>query len=313
MEPFSAPFESRWLHWPFDWLGQSCQIPALFYHPEKKMLGLDLVFPMDGEAFAQFYEANRSVWGREAELSPVERDLLEAQNPLRLDPRLQLAVGGVSWRPGSGCSRLWVPDLLEEDQEDLLPLLQAYGLEQDHIWLFCRRTFSCPPGQEFPQGEALALDLTLGEEHKLWPIEIYFTLAPGEGARFNVVDPVDGSLHQLALQCRRERLPQDPNEPGTLWPEHGASLHYHICPPLARGHVPQFREREEGDNPILREKGTVLGGARGKLFLQEGELEEQGVACSAFHFQEPERFHWCLVGIQAPHRPSRTFHWPQRG
>lgn len=285
----------------FTWGGEEWLAPAMYCCGEG--LVLDLLKKVPAELLKRFAEK----WGLEEngeprrELTPVEQEQMENENPLEERFRAEVTVNGQPLRESTGYGRYWKP----EDgccDEDADRVLEHYELERNCGWAIWRVCCLWNGGKLKPE----TVELTMTAEKEAVDGGT-FTAEPGKTVP--LTDPRTGLTHTLrVLSLTPETMDRSLLPPvGMEFPTEYVEMQYTLEPPLPVGDfvlvdaVPGDEARackvESGFTAQESACIGIIGGADGPTAVfVSGKGDEAGedvrAAYSSLHYEPVETVTW---------------------
>ena len=294
----------------FTWGKEEWLVPAMYCCSEGVVLDLLKKVPL--EALERFAEK----WGLEEngeprrELTPVEQEQMENENPLEERFRAEVTVNGRRLRQSTGYGVCWVPGLPESARWDgeAEQAVTHYGLERDCGWAVWRVCCPWDGGRMTPK----TAELTMAAE-KMAVDGGTFTAEPGKTVL--LTDPRTGLTHTLrVLSVTQETMEQNSLlARGMVYPRKYTELCYTLEPPLPAGEM-LLQDAAPGDtvrtvttaDGLSAEESVcigIIGGADGPtaVFVSECAAgEDVRVACSAVRYEPVETVTWWVRFMARP-------------
>lgn len=301
----------------FTWGGKTWHVPAVYACG--KGLVVDFCVEIDPDELRAFLEKWRPWAEGDRPLTPEDQERRDAENPMNVDYDPAVTVNGRELRRRSGNGFGWVPDSCRSPEEqgqrnqgdwEAIWLMEHYGLDPEKGWAFLRDSFPWVTKTR-PVLKSLSLSL------KAYPVSVpgpRFTVS-GAGDSVEFIHPVTGETHTLRVVEYEKQAADMSRMPGEWeYPTHYTAMSYTVEPELpqqsltvrdcAQGDTPRMRPLEElgaagADGSVACSIG-IIGGADGPttIMMVNGKRGQPHAACSALHFDLPEKIEWRVVFYQ---------------
>ncbi len=221
----------------------------------------------------------------------MERELLEAANPLAQRFTVRLSLNGKALERQCAQSTVWIcPRLLPEgldESRSAKALLEYYGLDLNESWVIWRES-QLYATKRRPEIKGLSLSI----ESQPVTVGAFCFNAPAVGESISFSHPVSGDEIQLTVEEYENHRLETPvaDEDKLIRPKCFTAMAYSTEPHMPRDKL-RIYDSDEGDSPIDISSGKKrLGGATGIIISSS----KGNVCCSSLRFEHKEDILWCL-------------------
>lgn len=280
----------------FKWNNVSWYIPAVYVC--KEGLVVDYCIEIETDRIKQFVEKFESF--------QEEIELLESENPLKIDFDSNVVVNGTKLSRRFGCGLSRIPESCRPEgtfnDTKWQEIMEHYKLDPDKGWVIRRQSYSWDFKKK-PVIEALEVKL----ETQPVPITGLKFKSREKGEKIVFTHPVTRMEHVVTIQDIEEReldvesLQNEEYE----YPRHYTTMSYTLSPELPNGEFVIY-DCLQSDSPKRKQTGKatgacsigIIGVADGPTAIFfAGKLEESKLhnACSALHFEPVDEVEWKMV------------------
>ena len=298
------PCEELSLKKHVQWANRDWYVPSV-YACEKGMVA-DILFRVDTAKVQSFMDEWNITPENEFQFTPMQRRLMELENPLSFNYRSEININGKRLRTNRGCGIVYVPFRDEYDREEWMPILDYYNLDRASCWVIQR---SCYPWIDGQPMDIVTMEITMKHQPMFVPGETFETRATGEIHTFR--NPTTGSMHTLTVQ-EHEAKEMDMKFPGIEnreYPSHHIAMTFTLKPELSQTEF-SITDSLQSDEPRVipgctsehkskeAEAIGIIGGADGPTAIIMGTPKSKGqlhAAVSRFCFEPFDAVRWQLA------------------
>ena len=238
-------------------------------------------------------------------LTRIEREMAENDNPLEIHFRSELVCNGKPLSSKSGCSISWIPACCLTEgcirDTETRRIIDHYGLNTDKAWVLYRSAYRWAEKKE---AELLSVKLTLKRNLNRYAGQPF--VCPKKGEAVEITSPLNGEKYLLTVHdiVREEIDPTVFRDADMEYPTHCLMMIYALEPDTAAARF-DLQDNCEGDSPRSK---TADGPCSATAFIGRayspkaiGNCSEKA-ACSALHFDEEFSVEWVPMFSVKPMR-----------
>ena len=283
----------------FSWGDEKWTVMAAYIC--KEGLVVDYSVEIDLEKFNAFLDKWDLRNGGYENLSRMEQEKIESEQPMNFGFRSSLVCNGKLLESCSGSSICWIPSScqLAEGAQDTEPMyfINHYNLDENKAWVLWRCNYRWHQREE----QIKILEISFEREKKRYAVSPIGNLEKGRKAV--VKHPITGETYTVtALEVSNETYDESIfNNPALEYPTHFKAMSYSIEPEMEHNSF-AIQDASEGDSPRRRERGvdgitsvsaiSVFGGARSVAAINTKKAQ---TACSSMHFDSEFEPDWMPV------------------
>lgn len=230
-------------------------------------------------------------------LSRIEQERLENEQPMNFGFRSRLACNGNILKSCSGSSVCWIPLSCHVDEFvhdfETKRFMKHYNLDENKAWVLWR----CSYGWKKKEEQIKNLEISFERERKRYAVGPIGSLKKGDSA--DIYNPVTGQKHTITvLEISNETCDESVfNNPKMEYPTHFKAMAYSIEPDTD-GLCFAVQDAAESDPPRIKEQNPDGPAAMAVSVIgRTGGLAGTGAknvksAYSALHFDDEYETDW---------------------
>ena len=283
---------------PFTWGDEKWDVTAAYICDEGLVVDYSVEINLDRlNTFLDKWNSKKDSYEN---LSRVEQERLENEQPMNFGFRSKLTCNGSMLETCSGSSICWVPSSCHVDEymQDIETkrFMKHYNLDENKAWVLWR----CSYRWNQKEDQLKSLEISFERDKKRYAVSLIGNLE--RGATADIENPITGEKHTItALEISNETYDESIfNNPSMEYPTHFKAMAFSIEPDID-GLSFVIQDATEGDSPRLKEQSpdgpvamavSIIGGARGLTGINKKNVKS---ACSSMHFDDVFEVNWMPI------------------